>query len=1308
MAFKVNEVDEKTNIYHYYEDIYYNEFINEAKIIFNKYNDNLECNPNNLNLLLENDKCIFDTDEQAHGGYKCENGKWGTECKKIYCNIGYYYNKNKDECEIDQCTIDEYIDLNHEEEKEYVIDPDKTYIFELNTNLYFYVFQSPIDDIINYDTMEKCPRLCAVKDTNIDKIYINYFHNLESQIKIKVTSIKSNINIKSGIIKSKNISHLGLAIGLYIFQLTEDNYLFTDSFDPAFNLYYAKYEDKMTVNDILTLNKNYFKNGNSKITLLEKGNIYIISFNQNAYFMKLYIYNLLPTNINIENGNFPILYLQKGKTYELDFSKNNMAFIIKLYQGHTSSEIDIIENENNSKTISGTDKYFKPSIEIYKGKLKLIVKEDNALIEILYSLGEENTKILNDENGGEYIVSEQVILVEYIKNQTKTIQVIIESEQTFKFRFYSGFSLEYYFYYNKGNYNGINKYVITIENPIKDINLENDEKYYIALMPEKNVQNQKILISYKYIDNPIETLYEKLDETYINNVISNLTSIIQNYIFVDISRNPPTSNMPEGYQHEPINIIESLNKINRTNRTFYDFYREVIKIKGAVRDGHFRFWSVVTPKGINFNYMTACLPFSIYVEKSEKDIPEIYVKYFSDCGDYFSDEVKNYINGKINKHIPLKKINGKNAFDFIQNFGMEFSGYKSPHAQFTSVKAYSFHRFYLNRIPYTPKELEMKFEFESREDDQDNKLNINYYIIVGKLQDLQKLYGSSDFNKEEFDEFYENETKKYIESPIIKPDIFELMRKYKIKKGILKEKKLKSGISWDYSTTEEDGIKCRIDKDKEINFVIQTSFSLDENGAYDVIIKCTRAFYQNNYPIVVVQSLNGGGNGRLALIFNQLLQIKIQTKERLATSHAKDMKDIFYNYWYKTFGNLDTCKIFNNPDEVFNGTINDYSTETEEIIHKKSKMMQWTDKEKRKELRDLRLEFSQYKKLKKPTDIIIFADSYSYSATSYFIKGFQNTGGAIIVGYNGNPNLANNYFDASQAPSTVMDFSFTEESKKLKNSFGWVIDGITFIESYDVDYQNKKSIPREYILDPIDVRSDIYEPYSDDKYDIFVSEAKRFFELYNQKDTCNPKNPLLVFDTEECYNIEGDNLAHGGYPCGEDGHWNKSVCKKFYCDIGYYYDKLKDECIRDICDNDPGEIEIPLNGEYNETIELNKDNNMEYIFRVKNNKYIYFFKANETGIFHYGPENPCSDLCALQNGKLHINYYRNITEDKIIEIQIYSFPISDKDIEIGSRLLNNGELRSFTFLQKKILITLFKQKMIIYHIIKFLMEHAKL
>ena len=40
---------------------------------------------------------------------------------------------------------------------------------------------------------------------------------------------------------------------------------------------------------------------------------------------------------------------------------------------------------------------------------------------------------------------------------------------------------------------------------------------------------------------------------------------------------------------------------------------------------------------------------------------------------------------------------------------------------------------------------------------------------------------------------------------------------------------------------------------------------------------------------------------------------------------------------------------------------------------------------------------------RKPTDIIVFTDGFSYSATSIFIKDLQETGNAIIVGYNGIP-----------------------------------------------------------------------------------------------------------------------------------------------------------------------------------------------------------------------------------------------------------------------------------------------------------------
>ena len=57
---------------------------------------------------------------------------------------------------------------------------------------------------------------------------------------------------------------------------------------------------------------------------------------------------------------------------------------------------------------------------------------------------------------------------------------------------------------------------------------------------------------------------------------------------------------------------------------------------------------------------------------------------------------------------------------------------------------------------------------------------------------------------------------------------------------------------------------------------------------------------------------------------------------------------------------------------------------------------------------------------KNPTDIIVFTDAYSYSATSSFIKSLQTAGGAILVGYYGNPKIEGiNMFDACQSPSQV-------------------------------------------------------------------------------------------------------------------------------------------------------------------------------------------------------------------------------------------------------------------------------------------------
>ena len=118
-------------------------------------------------------------------------------------------------------------------------------------------------------------------------------------------------------------------------------------------------------------------------------------------------------------------------------------------------------------------------------------------------------------------------------------------------------------------------------------------------------------------------------------------------------------------------------------------------------------------------------------------------------------------------------------------------------------------------------------------------------------------------------------------------------------------------------------------------------------------------------------------------------------------------------------------------------------------------------------------------KLKSPTDIIIFTDSFSYSATSFFIKGLQETGSAITVGYYGNPKEEDEPMDASQSPSFVGNFKNTDIYQNLKNA-GFEIRGVTIYESYNYTYQNENLTLREYLIHPVDKKFELYKPYSVD------------------------------------------------------------------------------------------------------------------------------------------------------------------------------------------------------------------------------------
>ena len=108
----------------------------------------------------------------------------------------------------------------------------------------------------------------------------------------------------------------------------------------------------------------------------------------------------------------------------------------------------------------------------------------------------------------------------------------------------------------------------------------------------------------------LSQLYKEVDSIYMNNIISNLTSLLEGYVYLDIVKNPPNS------KHQKINLIEELRKINiSSNKPFYEFFREIRRVIGSVKDVHL---AIMPLNNQALNY-TACIPFSFEIKTDENN-----------------------------------------------------------------------------------------------------------------------------------------------------------------------------------------------------------------------------------------------------------------------------------------------------------------------------------------------------------------------------------------------------------------------------------------------------------------------------------------------------------------------------------------------------------------------------------------------------------------------------------------------------------------------------------------------------------------
>ena len=323
------------------------------------------------------------------------------------------------------------------------------------------------------------------------------------------------------------------------------------------------------------------------------------------------------------------------------------------------------------------------------------------------------------------------------------------------------------------------------------------------------------------------------------------------------------------------------------------------------------------------------------------------------------------------------------------------------------------------------------------------------------------------------------------------------------------------------------------------------------------MLKCVELFDKNTYPIVVINEMNAGGYASLAQLFmgvlSPLMPINL-FKGRLRITESLQKSDEILHYINSNLTNVHNCQKAS-LDELLNKKVqSNYSKiELTDMFYINNITLHNRIEEVRKTMKNKR----------KPTEILLLTDGYSFSTTALYIKYLQKMGGAMVIGFKGNP-YDNSIFDSGQSPSMIftpvlINIFNKEETEILKKyNIELEIPGIqTF---YDL---NDKDVPLEYEVTPVDKRINLYEEFKDDTYYLFVEE---FLNIFNEINSKCYSNNLIKF-SEKC-DSNFKKHTHGGYACNNDGTWSNK-CVEAYCDLGYSFDKNQKKCIKDVCSSIP-------------------------------------------------------------------------------------------------------------------------------------------
>ena len=489
------------------------------------------------------------------------------------------------------------------------------------------------------------------------------------------------------------------------------------------------------------------------------------------------------------------------------------------------------------------------------------------------------------------------------------------------------------------------------------------------------------------------------------------------------------------------------------------------------------------------------------------------------------NDIIDLIKENYNKKIYIESINNLNPFDFIDNFCGNIGKTKNPHGSF-SYKFNAHYGYNLAMFPLDKQDLNLEIKYSNG-----NKINLRYiFLSINKMPQLNELKQKWNYKNKNSLFNHIKKRQKY-EDLNYKLKLNKLKKEFNIYTSETKNNdQKKKDIKWDYKVEYNQGnaLKCRTDELNKVNVYYIERFMHDNHQLYkEYFLDCVSLFDKNDYPIIVILNKNNGGYADLSKLMIELISPFVSIAKYMAT---KKYEKLSIDYDIKEID--------------YGENITGYLTEpVEELIWLNNEII-----EHKKKINNKR----------RPTDILIFTDGFSFSAAASFIKYMQYYGGCITVGYFGNPKLNDTPFDSGQSSSSIFN---NDSLYFISNSYKGLNDKYNITmnmpgNQYFFDDLNL-TLPLEYVVTPVDERVNIFHHYKDIHYNLFVKEALKIFDKY--KTRCNPNNKkLLSFDKDlEQLNYK---LYFGGYECDDDGFWSDKY-KETFCKEDYVYNYHFNDCI---------------------------------------------------------------------------------------------------------------------------------------------------